>query len=163
MIVLFSIFLSACGEEEVKTFDFTVDEYEVKLKNEIGSSGKGSFIKMKDKQLLDDGKYGIALTDQIFVYIQPGKDDKVTDARVAFKSNAFLVQNKEVKIAFFALLRTIDESLSLTQQYAIFDELGMSDDSKMMDHTGVYALNDVEYTYVGSVEEDTLMLKAEPK
>ncbi|MFJ8100221.1 hypothetical protein [Lysinibacillus sp. NPDC096212] len=160
LITLLALLLVACEKDE-KSFNFTVDEYETALKNIINENKGNSFIEMKGKEI-KDGKYQIELTSGILVIITPDKDSKVKNVSVGATSNALMVQNKEVQIAFKALLKSVDDTLSATQQLAIFDKLKITGNSDMLDRTEVYSLNNIMYTFKGSIERDAIILQAKP-
>lgn len=160
LIALCAVFLTACGKEEVKTFDFTADQFEQKLKKKLGEN-----FDTTKKITTDNGDYAIGLTDYMRAYIGMDKEtNKIKFVSIIEKSDGYLLENKEMKTAFFALLSTVDESLSTAQQYAIFDKLGFNEPSvNLLDHDGAFELNNIEYVYKGSIEDDTLTLQASPK
>ncbi|MGE7926361.1 hypothetical protein [Lysinibacillus xylanilyticus] len=91
------------------------------------------------------------------------KDNNIGKISAAVSSNALATQNKEVKIAFEALLQSADNTLSIQQQSAILDKLGFTGVGKLVDHTEVYTLNNVTYTYHSSIENDSAILQAKLK
>jgi len=140
-----------------------IDEYESTLKQIIADTKSNSIINMKDKKIVEAGRYGIELTSDIIVFIDVNKEDSIEEIRVAVTSNALATQNKEVKIAFEALLKSVDKTLSPPQQSAILEELGFTNNGKLVDHTKAYTLNDVTYTYYSSIENDSAILEAKLK
>ncbi|OXS70246.1 hypothetical protein B1B04_18980 [Lysinibacillus sp. KCTC 33748] len=161
LITLLALLLVACGKDE-KSFNFTVDEYESTLKSIIDKNKGNSFIEMKSKTLVDDN-YQIELAKGITIVVKVNDDNKVTSVYGTASSDALLVYNKELKIAYLALIKSVDGSLGTIQQFTVFEKLGITGDSKMLDHSGTYNLNDVSYVFKGDIENNTLILKAEPK
>ncbi|QQP12863.1 hypothetical protein FJQ98_01875 [Lysinibacillus agricola] len=140
-----------------------IDEYESTLKQIIAKTKSNSNINMKDKGLIEAGRYSIELKSDIFIFIDVNKENNIEKISTAVSSNALATQNKEVKIAFEALLQSADKTLSIQQQSAILDKLGFTGDGKLVDHTETYTLNDVMYTYHSSIENDSAILQAKLK
>ncbi|MFJ5564843.1 hypothetical protein [Lysinibacillus xylanilyticus] len=140
-----------------------INEYETTLKQIITKTKSNSIISMKDKELIEDGKYSIELTSNIFIFVDVNKENNIEKISAAVSSNALSTQNKEVKIAFEALLQSTDKTLSTQQQSAILEKLGFISDGKLIDHTEVYTLNNVTYTYHSSIENDSAILQAKLK
>ncbi|MGA3602946.1 hypothetical protein ACPCXA_22895 [Lysinibacillus agricola] len=68
-----------------------------------------------------------------------------------------------MKIAFDALLQSVDKTLSVPQQSAILEKPGFTGNEKLVDHTKAYTLNNVTYTYHNSIENDSVILQAKLK
>lgn len=162
-IVIVVIILNIGTGENKKTFDFTVKEYESSLKQVIDANKGNSFISIEKSKLLEEGAYTIGLTNGMSVHVFTNKKDKVKKVGVAASSNSFLVQNNEVMIAFQALLKSVDSSLSVPQQLVIFDNLGIDGGSGMLDHSSTYTLDDIKYSYQGDIEDDVIFLTAQPQ
>lgn len=163
-VVLFAILLTACGKEEVKTFDFTAKEYETKLKSEVERNGSGLFREKFDTLQTEDG-YAIQLSDFIIVVINEDKETgKATAVNLSAKSNALLLEDKAFKRAITIIMDTLDPTLSIAQRDVIRNELGLiSMDSNLLKASKFYDLNDISYSFVGNAEEDVMILRAEPK
>ncbi|MCY9547273.1 hypothetical protein [Lysinibacillus xylanilyticus] len=140
-----------------------IDEYESTLKQIIAKTKSDSNISIKDKELIEAGKYSIELTSDIFIFIDVNKENNIEKISAAVSSNALSTQNKEVKIAFEALLQSADKTLSTQQQSAILGKLGFTGDGKLVDHTEVHTLNNVTYTYYSRIENDSAILQAKLK
>ncbi|MEQ6353924.1 hypothetical protein ABNX05_04790 [Lysinibacillus sp. M3] len=140
-----------------------IDEYETTLKQIITKTKSNSIISMKDKELIEAGKYSIELTSDIFMFMDVNKENNIEKISAATSSNALSTQNKEVKIAFEALLQSADKTLSTQQQSAILEKLGFTGDGKLVDHTEVYTLNNITYTYYSSIENDSVILQVKLK
>ncbi|OXS75938.1 hypothetical protein B1B04_02770 [Lysinibacillus sp. KCTC 33748] len=140
-----------------------IDEYETTLKQIITKTKGNSNISMKDKEIIEAGKYSIELTSDIFIFVDVNKENNIEKISAAVSSNALSTQNKEVKIAFEALLQSADKTLSTQQQSAIMEKLGFTSDGKLVDHTEVYTLNNVTYAYHSSIENDSAILQAKLK
>lgn len=161
MIVVFIFTIGTSGSK--KTFDFTLTEYESTLKQVINDNKGNSFISMENSELMEEGFYTIELTNAMSAHVYTDKYDKVEKVGVVATSSAFMVQNKEVMIAFQSLLKTVDSSLSVPQRLVIFDNLGIDGKGGMLDHSSTYTLGDVIYSYQGDIEDDTIFLMAEPQ
>lgn len=155
------IMLGSCGDDEDKAFDFTVDEYEENLKQVVNKKKGNSFIAMQPKEAREGG-YRINLMDSIIVSTNVDKNNLVTSASVISTLDAFMVYNKELRIAFESIIKSVDSTIGVTQMYMVFEKLGITGDSKMLDHIEIYTLNGIKYTYKGSTEENRIILKAEP-
>lgn len=162
ILISLSIGISSCGGKE-ETFHFTIDEFEKTFKEIIDETKGNSFIDVKNKKVIETGRFSINLVDGIDVLVDVDRDNKVKNASVIVASSSFLVYNKEVRIAFQALLKSMDSSLSVTQQLMIFENLGITGKADMLDHEDIYSLNDITYSYKGSVEADAIRLSAEPE
>ncbi|MFF2793549.1 hypothetical protein [Lysinibacillus xylanilyticus] len=146
-----------------KSSSGAIDEYESTLKQIIDKTKSNSIISMKDKKLIEARKYSIELTSDIFIFVDVNKENNIEKISAAVSSNALSTQIKEVKIAFEALLQSTDKTLSTQQQSAILEKLGFTSDGKLIDHTEVYTLNNVTYTYHSSIENDSAILQAKLK
>ncbi|MFJ8513524.1 hypothetical protein [Lysinibacillus xylanilyticus] len=140
-----------------------INVYESTLKQIITKTKSNSIINMKNKELIEAGRYSIELTSDIFLFIDVNKENNIEKISVAVSSNALATQNKEVKIAFQALLQSADKTLSIQQQSSILEKLGFKGDEKLVDHTESYTLNNVMYTYHSSIENDSVILQTELK
>ncbi|MFC9539231.1 hypothetical protein ACFTQ7_05035 [Lysinibacillus sp. NPDC056959] len=88
------------------------------------------------------------------------KENHIEKISAAVSSNALATQNKEVKIAFEALLQSVDNTLSIQQQSAILEKLGFTGDGKLVDHTKSHSHSPFMYTYHSSIENDSAILQA---
>lgn len=156
--------LSSCFGGEDKTFDFTIEEFEAALKQELNDTKGNSIIDMKKARLYKDGLYAIEIANggiNVLVYVD--KNNNVTEVRTGAHTNAFLVQTKEVRIAFQSTLKAVDPSLSVTQQQHILKKLGISWNIDMLlGDTKSFAFNDVMHSYSGDMEKRILILHAKP-
>ncbi|MEB2299874.1 hypothetical protein LAV72_09600 [Lysinibacillus xylanilyticus] len=137
-----------------------IDKYETTLKQIITKTKSNSNISMKDKELIEAGRYSIELTSDIFIFIDMNKENHIEKISAAVSSNALATQNKEVKIAFEALLQSVDDTLSIQQQTAILEKLGFTGDGKLVDHTKSHSHSPFMYTYHSSIENDSAILQA---
>lgn len=143
-----------------KASTHVVDKYESTLKQIIAKTKSTSNISMKDKELIEAGRYSIELTSDIFIFIDMNKENHIEKISAAVSSNALATQNKEVKIAFKALLKSVDDTLSIQQQSAILEKLGFTGDGKLVDHTKSHSHSPFMYIYHSSIENDSAILQA---
>lgn len=163
VLVFVLVSCSVGSEEEEKTFDFTVDEYEANLKGSLTSSNGTNFNIDNWVKESEEGQYNITLTDGIFAFIFIDEKEDVTRVNTVASGAALLVKNKEVVTAFESLIESIDPSLSPTQKMTLLDKLGINGNSNMLDQETSYTLNGVYYLYRGDVESDTMVLQAKPE
>lgn len=162
LALFISIFaFGSCGDNE-KNFGFTIAEYEEKLKQIVDKNKGNSFIEMEQKERLED-RFRIKLMDNILYTIYVDKDNVVTSSAAIASLDSFVAYNKESRIAFESLVKSIDSTIGITQMYMLFENLGITWDSKMIDHTDIYTLNGIKYTYQGSTKDNRIVLKAEPE
>lgn len=159
-IVILIMLFGSCGESE-KNFGYTIADYEEGLKQVVDKQRGNSFIEMKPKERLED-RFRIKLMDNILYTIYVDKDNMVTSSVAIASLDAFTVYNKESRIAFESLVKSVDSTIGVTQMYMLFENLGITWNSKMIDHTDVYTLNGIKYTYQGSTKDNRIALKAEP-
>lgn len=74
-----------------------INEYETTLKQIITKTKSNSIISMIDKELIEDGKYSIELTSDIFIFVDVNKENNIEKISAAVSSNALSTQIKEVK------------------------------------------------------------------
>lgn len=159
MIIIFSL-TSGESDDKLKPFNFTVDEYEAALTSIIDNDKGNYAMSIQDKQLNDDGTYVITLSGGIFVYIYPDDKGMVKKVGMAASSSTFITQSKKVKNAFGSLIASVDDTLSVPQRLVTLDKLGITGNADMLDHKGSYTINDIDYTYVGDIKNDSVMMAA---
>lgn len=147
------------AKEKQEATTLTIDKFEATFRKIIDETKQDSSIEMKDMELLEEGMYSSVLTSNMVVFAGVNKKKEVEKIYIATTSDA--IHNKELEIAYHALLKSVDNNLSTTQQSVIFDKLGISWDRKMLDRTESYSLNEVSYTYQSNIEKDSIILKAE--
>lgn len=163
VIVLLMVVLVSCtidGEEKEKTFDFTVEDYEVTLKDSLSSK---NFNVADWTREYEENRYNITLTDGIYAFMFVNDDKKIVKVNTVASGAALLVKNKEVMAAFESLIESVDPSLSITQKMTVLDNLGINGQSNMLDQETSYTLNGIYYLYQGDVESDTMALQAKPE
>ncbi|MFL1998338.1 hypothetical protein VYF65_004138 [Lysinibacillus irui] len=174
------LLLAACGEDEAKQNEekpvvsqakekeekkepatITIEQYEenfVDAFNELKADPTTSIGKMEK---LDNGRYSLILNSEIMLFADANKKGEVTAVSMAAMSSAVNNYNDLLKSAFKALIKSVDESITDTQQTVIFDKLGITGDEKMLDHTDTYKYNDINFVYRAKNEEGTLTFQAE--
>jgi len=175
-----ALLLAACGEEETKpkeekpvttetkdkkeekkeASELTIEQYETNFRNAFNEFKGNSNINLGKMEKLDNGRYSIILNSNIMLFADVNKNNKVTLVNIAALSNAVNEYNNELKSAFQALIKSVDENITPTQQSVIFEKLGITGDEKMLDHTDTYKFNDIMFTYRAKNEEGTLVFLA---
>lgn len=161
-IVAIIFWISACSDDEENTFDFTVEEYEKTITDTVNAAKGNSFIAIKPRRTEGEKLESIPLMKGVYVLIGTNEENEVTDVNVMASTAAFAVYNREIKISFEALIKSVDPSLSVIQLLTIMDKLGMNWGSSMLSSSATYELNGVSYNYIGSVENDIVRLQAKP-
>lgn len=94
------------------------------------------------------------------LFADVNKKGEVTAVNLAAMSSAVNNYNDLLKSAFQALILSVDNSITDTQQSGIFDKLGITGDEKMLDHTDTYRYNDITFVYRAKNDEGTLTFQA---
>lgn len=159
-----AIALGSCfgGEDDDATFEFTVDDYEKTIVDIVNNDKGNSFIEVQPLYKEADDLAAIPLMEDMHVLIRTNNKNNITDVSVMASSSTFMIGNREVKIAFEAIIKSVDPSLSPIQRMVIMDKLGMNWGSSMLSSTAVYDLNGISYIYQGSVEQDVIRLQIKP-
>lgn len=174
-----ALLLAACGEDEAKPKEekpvvaqakekeekkepapITIEQYESNFVDAFNDLKGDSNIAMGKLEKLDNGRYSLILNSDIMLFADVNKKGEVTAVSMAAMSSAVNNYNDLLKSAFQALIKSVDESITDTQQTVIFEELGITGDEKMLDHTDTYKYNDINFVYRAKNEEGTLTFQA---
>lgn len=146
-----------------KTFDFTVDDYQATLIIVVDAFKGTSFINLGGLEVEDANTHTFKLMDGIKLVIRLNDEERIEDVNILATASAFSVHNKEVRIAFQSLIKSIDPSLNTPQQLTIMDKLHLNWKGNMLDNTSTYDFNGITYSYIGNPDDQLLMLQARPK
>lgn len=174
-----ALLLAACGEDEAKQNEekpvvaeakekeekkepatITIEQYESNFVDAFNELKGDSNIALGNMEKLDNGRYSLILNSDIMLFADANKKGEVTAVSLAALSSAVDNYNDLLKSAFQAMIKSVDESITDTQQTVIFDELGITGDEKMLDHTDTYKYNDINFVYRAKNEEGTLTFQA---
>ncbi|MEK5429722.1 hypothetical protein MKY88_02555 [Lysinibacillus sp. FSL R7-0073] len=174
-----ALLLAACGEDEAKPKEekpvvaqvketeekkepatVTIEQYESNFVDAFNIVKGDSNIALGKMEKLDNGRYSLILNSDIMLFADVNKKGEVTTVNLAAMSSAVDNYNVLLKSAFQALIKSVDESITDTQQLVIFDKLGITGDEKMLDHTDTYKFNDILFAYRAKNEEGTLTFQA---
>lgn len=161
-----ALLLAACGEDEAKPKEekpvvaqvketeekkepatVTIEQYESNFVDAFNIVKGDSNIALGKMEKLDNGRYSLILNSDIMLFADVNKKGEVTTVNLAAMSSAVDNYNVLLKSAFQALIKSVDESITDTQQLVIFDKLGITGDEKMLDHTDTYKFNDILFAY----------------
>lgn len=153
---------SKAKEKDETKEGFTFNEYEKRLNTALKEMGDKTKLKIIRNEVDDNGKHQIALSENIFIFVETDKKTKnVTSATLAAVSNAFFTENEDLNFSFLLLAGTIDDSLSFSDRNKVISDLGLKNkDINIMDYTKVYNHNGIQYTYKGDLKEDAILLQA---
>ncbi|MDP1395301.1 hypothetical protein Q8G28_17575 [Lysinibacillus capsici] len=177
--VMSALFLAACGEDEAKPKEekpvvaeakekgekkepatITIEQYESNFVDAFNELKGDSNIALGNMEKLDNGRYSLILNSDIMLFADANKKGEVTVVSLAALSSAVDNYNDLLKSAFQAMIKSVDESITDTQQTVIFDKLGITGDEKMLDHTDTYKYKDITFVYRAKNEEGTLTFQA---
>lgn len=150
LLVLTSLTLSACGNEEkaeAKTgpaLEKYVDDY----KKSLGIKGE-----LKET---DDKEYSLAINEDVFLFLQVDDKENVTSSYVAGTLEA--VGTKELETAQKALIHSYDADLAEKDIYDVMNKLGIDDTTDKK--TNTESIDGARLTY--SVDS-SVILKSEYK
>lgn len=146
-----------------KTFDFTAKEFETRVTQAVKKTNS-SFLDIYESKDVKNG-HQIQISDYMLLSAKEIEDENnVSLVKLAAHSDSLIWQQKELLNAFYLVLSTVDESLSVSQKYAVLEELGLSKISNdLQDHEGQYTINEVQYYYKGDIESGAMYLQATPK
>ncbi len=176
---MLALLLIACGEEEAKPKEekpvvaqvkekeekkepatITIEQYESKFIEAFNNVKGDSNTTLGKMEEIDHGRYSLILNSDIMLFADVNKKDEVTAVNLAAMSSAVDNYNNLLKSAFQAMITSVDESITDTQQSVIFDKLGITGDEKMLDHTDTYKYNDITFVYRAKNDEGTLTFQA---
>lgn len=151
------------GNSNSKKFDFIVEEYEKNAISAINDLKGTSFISVDEVEIEDPNTHTIKLMNGIKLAMRLNNKEQIEDVNVLATASTFSVYNKEVRIAFQSLIKSVDPSLTTPQQLTIMDKLELDWNSSMLDKATTYDFNGITYNYIGNPDNQILMLQASPK
>lgn len=147
--------IAGCGNDESKTFNFTVKDYESRVKDALNQMDNGLSVQSSEEN--EEGRQVLTLSDDVFIFVDK-KGDKPTTISLGATSNAALTD--DIYQVFTLLIGTVDDTLSFGERSQVVDKLGLRKNN-LLDYTKVIDHNDIRYTYQGT--KDNIILQAEPR
>lgn len=144
-------------EKVEETPTITLDAFETAYKDKLTMA----FMPSTREQVADN-RYSVALDSDIFMMMDY-EGDIVQKATVAAVTDSFDDRKQKIKIAFDALVKTSDETLTDTQIDKLYSDLNITWDLAMLDQTQVKSLNNVKYTYKADNSTGSVILQTELK
>lgn len=130
-------------------------------KSKVFADSVGKLEKVKDEK----NRYSLILdgTGNAMIFIDTIENKKVKKVTLATSGKVANSYSVELQIAYNLLLQMMDNDLDLNQMMAVRDKLKIPDFIQLDDFNNYYNINNVGYNYVGSIEKNVIMLKAEYK
>lgn len=145
-------------KKEAKKTGLTVDEYTKRINSALDEMGDKTKLKISSSEVVEDGRTAIALSNNIFIFLETDKDKIIKKVSLGMTSKAYFTEMEDFKFAFLLLIGTVDESLSFGERNLVKQELGISDEKVFSkDHTKSYKKNGIMYTYKGNIKEDFIL------
>lgn len=146
------------GKKATKKPKITVDEYTKRISSALDEMGRKTNLKVFSIEVLKDGRTSIALSDNIFIFLETNKGKRIKKASLGMTPNAYFTEMEDFKFAFLLLIGTMDNSLSFGERNLVKQELGISDEKVFSkDYMKVYKKNGIMYTYKGSIKDNFIL------
>jgi hypothetical protein len=164
VMILGVLLITGCGgEDSTSTSGVKVEEYKNRINEALKQMGNEITLKILSTEVNEDGRTVITLSENIMIFLDLNKDETIKKVSLGMVPNAYFTEMDNFKFAFLLLVGTVDDTLSFGERNKVIQDLGLSDETVFAkEHLKTVIVNDIMYTYKGSIKEN-FILQAEYK
>jgi hypothetical protein len=151
--ILFMVFLSACGSNNDRAFNFDIKHVEDVVKT---AYGEGNYTLKKEKDY-----YSIILSDATVLRIDVNDNDEITSVKAGVTLDGYAAgKTQEMFKAFQVVFNIVDSKIGVGGKEKVMNDLNIDVNTDFLKNEKTTTYHDINYSI--SSNDDFILLEADP-